>query len=106
MAGNLKVVDPLNILREFAVKKKKDLIVLEDGYISFGDIRFPAKTLTRFHDSKGKPQTLDTLWFCLAQESKPFSGSPFLSFSITSVQTFLRVLQAMWSVPIHPPSPS
>ena len=75
MASNLAVADPLLLLRDFAVKKKKDLIALEDGFISFGETKFPAKTLTRFHDSKGKAQTLDALWFCLAQENKPFSGA-------------------------------
>ena len=67
---NLKKVDPLDLLREFAIRKKKDKIILEDGFIIFGDHKFPSKTLTRFHSNKKEPQPLDVLWFCLAQEKK------------------------------------
>ena len=67
-ATNLKKVDPLDLLRDFAIRKKT--IVPEGDEICFGDQKFPSNTRTRFHSNKGEPQTLQTLWFCLAQEKK------------------------------------
>jgi hypothetical protein len=54
-------MDPLSVLRQFAVERRLDSVRVEGGRVAFGDqYSFPARALTRFKGAGGQLLTLES----------------------------------------------